>query len=108
MSKFDDFFAAVLDGARTVGGDSARDFLKQVTTDSEAFKLQAESDLQRWTVELANGQIEREDFESLLRGQLAEAALAALLKAGVAAQKAGELRDQVIKIAIGAAFRILL
>ena len=108
MSKFDDFFEAVLDGAKTVGGQAARDFLKQATTDSQAFKQQAEADLQRWTVELANNQIDKDDFASLLRGQLAEATLAALLKAGIAAQKASQLRDKVIDLAIGAAFKILL
>jgi len=108
MSKFDDFFETVLDGAKTVGGQAARDFLQQATTDSQAFKLQAEADLKRWTVELANNQIDKDDFASLLRGQLAEATLGALLKAGVAAQKAAQLRDKVIDLAIGAAFKILL
>lgn len=37
MSKFDDFFSAVLDGAETVGGNAARNFLQQATTDSQAF-----------------------------------------------------------------------
>jgi hypothetical protein len=108
MSKFDDFFAAVLDGAKTVGGDTARDFLKQTTVDSQAFKAQAEADLERWTTELNNKQIEKDDFESLLRGQLSELTLAAFVKAGVASQQAGQLRDKVVDLAIKAAFAILL
>ena len=108
MSKFDDFFKDVLDGARTVGGDAARQFLKEATVDSQNFKAQAESDLNRWSKQLADGDIERDDFESLIRGQLSEVALAALLKANVSAQKAAELRDRIINIAVGAAFKILL
>ncbi len=108
MSKFDDFFAAVLDGAKTVGGDAARDFLKQTTVDSQAFKAQAEADLQRWSAEVNSGQLDQDDFASLLRGQLSEATLAALLKAGVAAQQAGVMRDKVVNLAIKAAFTILL
>lgn len=108
MSKFDDFFSAVLDGAKSVGGDAARNFLQQTTVDSQAFKAQAEADLERWTKELDNDQIDKDDFASLLRGQLSELTLAALVKAGVASQQAGELRDKVVDLAIKAAFTILL
>jgi hypothetical protein len=108
MSKFDDFFSAVLDGTKSVAGQTARDFLKQATVDSQAFKVQAEADLERWSAEVNNGQMDQDDFASLLRGQLSEATLAALLKAGVAAQQAGELRDKVVNLAIKAAFTILL
>ena len=108
MSKFDEFFTVVLDGTKTLGGEAAKNFLKEATVDSAAFKAQAEADLQRWTLQLANGDIDKEDFASLLRGQLAEATLAALLKAGVGAQQADEVRDKVIKLALKAAFTILL
>lgn len=108
MSKFDVFFDAVLDAAKTVGGQAARDFLQQATTDSETFKKQAVADLQSWSVARANNQITQEDFDSLVRGQWAEAALAALVKAQVAGQKAAQLRDQIIKMAISAAVTILL
>ncbi len=108
MSKFDNFFGAVLNAAETVGGKAARDFLQQATTDSEAFKQQAEADLQTWTVARANNEITQDDFDSLIRGQWAEAALAALLKAQFAGQKAADLRDQIIKTAISAAITILL
>jgi hypothetical protein len=108
MSKFDDFFSVVLDGAQTVGGQAARNFLQQATVDSQAFKAQAEADLQRRSAEVNSGDMDAEDFASLLRGQLSEAMLAALLKAGVAAQQAGVMRDKVVNLAIKAAFTILL
>lgn len=108
MSKFDDFFGAVLDGAQTVGGQAARNFLQQATIDSHAFKAQAEADLERWSAEVNSGDMDAEDFASLLRGQLSEATLAALLKSGVAAQQAGVMRDKVVNLAIKAAFTILL
>jgi hypothetical protein len=108
MSKFDVFFSAVLDGAETVGGNSARNFLQEATTDSQAFKLQAEADLQRWSAEVNSGQMDKDDFASLLRGQLSEATLAALLKAGATQQRAGVMRDKVVNLAINSAFTILL
>ena len=108
MSKFSQFFDAVLDGAKSVAGDSARAFLKEATTDNGAFKLRAEADLKRWTKLLANGDINKDDYASLVRGQWSEAALAALLKSGIAAQKAAEVRDKLIDIAVSAAFTILL
>jgi hypothetical protein len=108
MSKFDDFFSAALDGAQTVGGNAARGFLEQATTGSAAFKAQAEADLERWSAEVNSGQMDQDDFASLLRGQLSEATLAALLQAGVAAQQAGVMRDKIVNLAIKAAFTILL
>lgn len=108
MSKFDDFFSAVLDGAQTVGGNAARNFLQQATTGSQAFKLQAEADLQRWSAEVNSGDMDAEDFASLLRGQLSEATLAALLNAGIAQQQAGQMRDKIVNLAIKAAFTILV
>ncbi|HWC92420.1 MAG TPA: hypothetical protein VG475_04795 [Pseudolabrys sp.] len=107
MSKFDDFFQTVLDGVKDAGGEAAKDFLKQATVDSQQFKAQAEADLQRWTTERANGEIDDDEFQSLVRGQLAEATLAALLKAGVAQQKAAELTDKVIDLAISTAFKFI-
>lgn len=108
MSKVSQFFDAVLDGAKSEAGQAARDFLKEATTDNAAFKQRAEEDLKRWSKLLADGDINKEDFASLVRGQWSEAALAALLKSGIAAQKAAELRDKVTDIAISAAFAILL
>jgi hypothetical protein len=108
MSKFDVVFSAVLDGAETVGGNSARNFLQQATIDNQAFKLQAEADLQRWSAEVNSGQLGQDDFASLLRGQLSEATLAALLKAGAAQKQAGVMRDKIVNLAIKAAFTILV
>jgi hypothetical protein len=108
VSKFDVFFSAVLDDAERVGGSSASNFLRQTTIDNQAFKLQAEVDLQRWSAEMNNGQMDRDDFASLLRGQLSEATLAALLKAGAAQKQAGVMRDKIINLATKAAFTILV
>ncbi len=88
-------------------GQAARDFLQQATTDSQVIKAQAEANLERWSAEVNSGQMDQDDFASLLRGQLSEATLAALLKAGVVAQQVGELRDKVVNLAIQSAFTIL-
>jgi hypothetical protein len=52
--------------------------------------------------------MDRDDFASLLRGQLSEATLAALLKAGAAQKQAGVMRDKIINLATKAAFTILV
>ena len=108
MSQVTDIFNGLLDDVKSLAGDTAKDFLKQTTVDSQQFTAQAEANIQRWRTQLTNGDIDKEDFESLLRGQLAEATLAALLKAGIAQKKAGEITDKVIDLAISAAFKILL
>ena len=107
MSQTTDILNGLLDNVKDLAGDTAKDFLKQTTVDSQQFVAQTEANIQRWRAELAKGDIDQEDLESLLRGQLAEATLAALLKAGVAQQKAAELTDKVIDLAISTAFKFI-
>lgn len=108
MSQVTDILNGLLDDVKSLAGDTAKDFLKQTTVDSQQFVAQTEANVQRWRTELAKGDIDQEDLESLLRGQFAEATLAALLKAGIAQKKAAEVTDKVIDLAISTAFKILL
>lgn len=108
MSQFSDFLDILLDETKTAAGDAARNFLKSATADSAAFKAQAEANTIKWTTMRANNDLNDEEFASLMRGQMADATLAALLAGGVAQQDAAELRDKVIKIAISTAFAVLL
>ena len=107
MSQTTDILNGLLDNVKDLAGDTAKDFLKQTTVDSQQFIAQTEANIQRWRAELAKGDIDQEDLESLLRGQLAEATLAALLKAGIAQQKAAELTDKAIDLAISTAFKFI-
>jgi hypothetical protein len=90
-----------------VGGNAARNFLQKATTDSQALKLQAEADLQRWSAEVNSGDMDAEDFASLLRRQLSEATLAACSRR-TSQQQGGQMRDKIVNLAIKAAFTILL
>jgi hypothetical protein len=108
MSKFDDVFKVFLDGAKDSAGQAAHDFLKEATVDSAAFALAAKADLQRWTIQRANNEIDDDMLKDLVRGQWDTAVLAALAKAGHGAAQAGQLRDKIINTAISAAFTILL
>ncbi|MFN3658401.1 MAG: hypothetical protein ACK4UO_14205 [Pseudolabrys sp.] len=108
MSVLSNFLDILLDETKTQAGNAARDILKSVTADSAEFKAQAEANTIKWTTMRASGQLNDEEFASLMRGQVADATLAALLQANLAGQEAAALRDKVIKTAIKTAFNILL
>jgi hypothetical protein len=108
MNRFEEFFRAVLDGARDEAGDTLQGFLKETTTDSAAFKAQAKQDLEQWTRDLAAGEIDKDMFKDLVRGQWDTAVLAALAKTGESAARTQHLRNKVVGIAIDAAFKLLL
>jgi hypothetical protein len=61
-------------------------------------------DLQRWIGELASGDIDKDGFESLVRGQLDLAKMEALKQAGLAAVQVQSFVNGVIDIVVNAAF----
>jgi|ERR1700736_487012 hypothetical protein len=61
-------------------------------------------DLQRWVEELASGEIDKDGFDSLVRGQLDLAKMEALKQAGLAAVQIQSFVNGVIDIVVNAAF----
>jgi hypothetical protein len=108
VDKFDEFFKVVLGAAKDIGGEAVQSFLKEGTVESKQFMQVAKADLERWTTELAKGDMDRDMFEYLIRGQADAAVLAALAKAAQTGKKAEIIRKKVADVAIKAAFTILL
>jgi hypothetical protein len=82
------------------------DLLAQARTDSEAFLAASRADLERWTVELAVGQMTPDEFASLVRGQVAICKLAALEQAGLAAIRLDRIRSSILQIILDTVIRI--
>jgi hypothetical protein len=62
------------------------------------------ADLQRWVEELARGDIDKDEFESLVQGQLDVAKMQALKQAGLAESQIESFVNGVIDIVVNAAF----
>jgi hypothetical protein len=62
------------------------------------------NDLKRWIEELARGEIDKEEFENLVKGQADLVEMHALKQAGLAAVQIDSFVNGVLDIVISAAF----
>jgi hypothetical protein len=81
-----------------------KQFTKQAVADGKAFLNEARDDLERWVDELERNEIDKSDFESLVRGQKDLAQMKALKQAGLAQVSIDTFTNGVLDIVINAAF----
>jgi hypothetical protein len=79
-------------------------FTKQAIADGKDFLNEARDDLERWVGELERNELDKSNFESLVRGQKDEAEMRALKQAGLAQVKIDTFTNGVLDIVINAAF----
>jgi hypothetical protein len=108
MSQWDDFLTTIVDGVKAAATGDIANFLTEATADAKAFVAAAQSDLQTWTSQLAQGGIDADDFADNVKGEAALAKLAALTEAGIAAEALQTFRDQLLNIVVGAAEKVFL
>lgn len=104
MADFDDFRAAVADGARRLGRDMLDGLEAEARADAEAFLARTESDLRRWTKLLAAGELSKQDFADLVGAKKALAEIHALGRAGIAHARLERFRARLVELVIDAAF----
>jgi len=108
MSKFDDFVDAVLKGSKGLSKEMFEGLTKQVTEDTNAFLEKCKIDIERWTKQLAEGKITREDFADLVQARKAVAEMHALTESGATLAAIERFRTGLIDLVIDKAFEILV
>jgi hypothetical protein len=108
VSKFDDFTSAVLQGSAGLARDFVEDRVVAAKDDVAAFLTASQQDLQRWTQQLAAGQLTQKQFKSLVRGQADVAQLFALAQAGATAASLQRFRNGLIDLVVKSAFAAFL
>ncbi len=108
MSKFDDFLKALKDGIKELAEESWKEYQQSAVKDGSAFVEKTKEDLERWTKLLANGDLTPKDFEWLVKGKKDLAELEALKQAGLALARLDQLRNSLIDLVVGTAFKIFL
>lgn len=102
MSQFSDFKNDVIAQIKKLGETTLIDFASQAKSDTQKF-LDAEAhDLERWTEELAKEEIDKEDFNFLIHGQVALFKMHMLTEAGITEAQLQQFRDALIKIVVDA------
>ncbi len=80
-----------------------KDYEKEAILDAKNFLENSKSSLVRWVSKLQKGEIDQDEFKSLVRGQLDVAELHAMKRAGLAEVKLDEFKNGVIQILISVA-----
>lgn len=101
---WDEFATSVKGGFGGIAKDLVAGGLEAAQSDSEAFLLQSRDRLEKWTNLLLNGDINQEDFASLVKGQRALATLMLLKQAGLQAARVQALRTKLLDLVVKSAF----
>ena len=81
-----------------------KQYTQQAVGDVKSSLQDAKADLERWVEELARGDIDKDEFESLVQGELDVEKMRALKQAGLAEAQIESFVNGVIDIIVNAAF----
>jgi DNA repair ATPase RecN len=81
-----------------------KQYTNRAMNDVRDFLRKCKDDLQRWIEELARGEIKKDEFEDLVKGQADLAEMHALKQAGLAAVQIDTFTNGVLDIVVSAAF----
>ena len=81
-----------------------KDFTKQGVAAVKQFLIDSKDDLQRYTPELAEGQIDQDDFDDLIKGQVSAALMIGLEETGLAQVELDKFTAGVTNIVVAVAF----
>ena len=106
MDKIDinGFLKGIESQVKTLAQQQLKQGTQQVLDAVNSSLRDGKDDFQRWIGELASGDIDKDGFESLVRGQLDLAKMEALKQAGLAAVQVQSFVNGVIDIVVNAAF----
>jgi hypothetical protein len=108
MSKFDDFEKLVLGGLKDILSKDLKPLLQQAKDDAQDFLDSSAKKLQKWTKQLAKGDLSKDEFEDLVRGQADLAKLLALTKEGVGKAALQRFRNALVDLVVDSAFKVFL
>jgi hypothetical protein len=97
-------FKSVEDQARALAEKLLTRYTQQAVHDVKDFLERSRDDLNRWVAELKRGDIDKDEFESSVKGQRDVAEMRALKQAGLAQVQIDTFTNGVLDIIVSAAF----
>lgn len=108
MSQFDEFTERLSKGIIDIAREILDEFKDQGLGDAKKFIDDTNDELQRWTKQLAKGELTKDEFIFLVRSQKDLFDLHALKQAGLGLIAAQKFRDAVIDLVINTAVDVFL
>jgi len=104
MANIDTILKSVEDQSKALAEKLFKQYTHQAVSDVRDFLQKSAGNLKRWVEELARGDLDKDEFESLIKGQADVAEMRALKQAGLAAVQIDTFTNGVLDIVITTAF----
>jgi hypothetical protein len=100
MADFNQIFTDIKDQLGPLAEQNLQEFAGQGKQDAEAFLAQSRAELEKWIQQLANGDIDQDEFNFLVESQKAAAKMTALQAASAGQVRIDQFRDSVFNVVI--------
>jgi len=97
-------FKSIENQSKALAEKLFKQYTNQAMNDVQDFLEKSKDDLKRWIEELSRGEISKDEFESLVKGQADAAGMHALKQAGLAAVQIDTFINGVLDIVVSTAF----
>jgi len=105
---FKAFLSAVKDGVKGLITRTLAEHGEAAGKDANAFLEKTRADLERWTKQLADGALTKDDFAFLVKGKADLAEMEALKQAGLALVRVDQFRKSVFDLVVGTATKMFV
>lgn len=95
---------SVEDQSKALAEKLFKQYTHQAVSDVKDFLERSKDDLKRWIEKLARGDMDKDEFQSLVKGQADVAEMHTLKQAGLAAVQIDTFTNGVLDIVVSAAF----
>ena len=97
-------FKSVEDQSKALAEKLFKQYTHQAVSDVRDFLEKSKENLRRWIEELVRGDLDKDEFQSLVKGQADVAEMRALKQAGLAVVQIDTFTNGVLDIVVSAAF----
>jgi hypothetical protein len=104
MVNIDNVLKSIEEQSKSLAEKLFKQYTQQAFTDIRDFLRKSKADLERWIQELDCGQIGKDEFKSVVQGQLDFAEMRALKQAGLARVRIDIFTSGVLDIVVSSAF----
>ena len=100
MADFNQIFNDIKSQLGPLAEQNLKEFAGQGKQDAEAFLQQSKANLQNWIQQLANKEIDKDEFTFLVESQKAGAEMTALRAANAGTIRIEQFRDSVVSLVV--------
>ena len=108
MSTFDNLWTELVSAIGGLATGALKNYKDQVLKDGQAFTDKLKTDLQTWSKQLVNGDIDKDQFEFLVKGKKDIAELLALKQAGLAKVALDQFLDDLVNVIVSTISKVIL